>query len=93
MKVLFKRYLDAMKQLSLDNLRTFVTVVDLCGFAKAGEKLGRSQPAVSLQIKRLEQQYEDLMEHLQQEAVFALKNVIKKLLIMYLINQKITNDK
>jgi DNA-binding transcriptional LysR family regulator len=45
-----------MKQLSLDNLRTFVTVVDLGGFAKAGEKLGRSQPAVSLQIKRLEQQ-------------------------------------
>jgi DNA-binding transcriptional LysR family regulator len=45
-----------MKQLSLDNLRTFVTVVDLGGFAKAGETLGRSQPAVSLQIKRLEQQ-------------------------------------
>lgn len=45
-----------MKQLSLDNLRTFVTVVDLGGFAKAGEKLGRSQPAVSLQIKRLEEQ-------------------------------------
>jgi DNA-binding transcriptional LysR family regulator len=45
-----------MKQLSLDNLRTFVTVVDLGGYAKAGEKLGRSQPAVSLQIKRLEQQ-------------------------------------
>jgi DNA-binding transcriptional LysR family regulator len=45
-----------MKQLSLDNLRTFVTVVDLGGFAKAGEKIGLSQPAVSLQIKRLEQQ-------------------------------------
>mgnify|MGYP000616228520 CR=1 FL=1 len=45
-----------MKQLSLDNLRTFVTVVDLGGFAKAGEKLGRSQPAVSLQIRKLEQQ-------------------------------------
>lgn len=45
-----------MKQLSLDNLRTFVTVVDLAGFANAGEKLGLSQPAVSLQIKRLEQQ-------------------------------------
>jgi|TARA_R110000868_G_scaffold27632_2_gene104527 DNA-binding transcriptional LysR family regulator len=45
-----------MKQLSLDNLRTFVTVVDLSGYAKAGEKLGLSQPAVSLQIKRLEQQ-------------------------------------
>lgn len=45
-----------MKQLSLDNLRTFVAVVDLGGFAKAGEKLGLTQPAVSLQIKRLEQQ-------------------------------------
>jgi DNA-binding transcriptional LysR family regulator len=45
-----------MKQLSLDNLRTFVTVVDLGGYAKAGELLGRSQPAISLQIKRLEQQ-------------------------------------
>jgi DNA-binding transcriptional LysR family regulator len=45
-----------MKQLSLDNLRTFVTVVDLGGFAKAGDTLGRSQPAISMQIKRLEQQ-------------------------------------
>jgi DNA-binding transcriptional LysR family regulator len=45
-----------MKQLSLDNLRTFAAIVDLGGFAKAGEQLGRSQPAVSLQIKRLEQQ-------------------------------------
>jgi len=45
-----------MKQLSLDNLRTFVTVVDLGGYTKAGELLGRSQPAVSLQIKRLELQ-------------------------------------
>ena len=45
-----------MKQLSLDTLRTFVTVIDLGGYAKAGEKLGRSQPAISLQIKKLEQQ-------------------------------------
>ena len=45
-----------MKQLSLDNLRTFVTVVDTGGYAKAGDILGRSQPAVSLQIKRLEEQ-------------------------------------
>lgn len=45
-----------MKQLSLDNLRTFVTVVDTGGYAKAGDILGRSQPAVSLQIKRLEDQ-------------------------------------
>lgn len=45
-----------MKQLSLDNLRTLVSVIELDGFAKAGERLGRSQPAISLQIKRLEEQ-------------------------------------
>ena len=45
-----------MRQLSLDNLRTLVTVIELGGYAKAGNKLGRSQPAVSLQIKKLEQQ-------------------------------------
>ncbi|TLX47907.1 LysR family transcriptional regulator [Pseudoalteromonas phenolica] len=44
-----------MKNLSNDGLRTFVTVVELGGFAKAGELLGLSQPAVSLQIKRLEE--------------------------------------
>lgn len=43
-----------MKNLSIDGLRTLVTVVDVGGFAKAGELLGLSQPAVSLQIKRLE---------------------------------------
>ncbi|WP_102798894.1 LysR family transcriptional regulator [Bowmanella denitrificans] len=45
-----------MKQLSLDNLRAFVTVVEMGGYAKAGDFLGRSQPAISLQIKRLEEQ-------------------------------------
>lgn len=45
-----------MKQLSLDNLRTFVTVVDSGGYGKAGEILARSQPAISLQIKKLEEQ-------------------------------------
>ena len=38
----------------MDSLRTLVTVVEVGGFAKAGELLGLSQPAVSLQIKRLE---------------------------------------
>ncbi|MDO6537405.1 LysR family transcriptional regulator [Alteromonas stellipolaris] len=47
-----------MKQLSLDNLRTFVSVIELGGYAKAGEFVGRSQPAVSLQIKKLESQLE-----------------------------------
>ncbi len=45
-----------MKQLSLDNLRTFVSVIEQGGYARAGEFLGRSQPAVSLQIKKLEEQ-------------------------------------
>ncbi len=45
-----------MKQLSLDNLRTFVSVIEQGGYAKAGEWLGRSQPAISLQIKKLEEQ-------------------------------------
>lgn len=47
-----------MKQLSLDNLRTFVSVIEQGGYARAGEFLGRSQPAISLQIKKLETQLE-----------------------------------
>lgn len=43
-----------MKNISTDGLRTFVMVVEIGGFAKAGDLLGLSQPAVSLQIKRLE---------------------------------------
>lgn len=44
-----------MKNISTDSIRTFVVVVEVGGFAKAGDILGLSQPAVSLQIKRLEQ--------------------------------------
>ena len=43
-----------MRNLPTDLLRTFVTVADMGGFTSAGEALGRSQPAVSLQLKRLE---------------------------------------
>ncbi len=43
-----------MKNISTDSLRTFCMVVEASGFAKAGDLLGLSQPAVSLQIKRLE---------------------------------------
>lgn len=45
-----------MKQLSLDVLRTLVTIVEVGNFSRAGEILGRSQPAISLQIKKLEGQ-------------------------------------
>ncbi|MFT5719941.1 MAG: DNA-binding transcriptional LysR family regulator [Motiliproteus sp.] len=44
-----------MKNLPMDLLRTFVAIKDLGGFTLAGEMLGRSQPAISLQIKRLEE--------------------------------------
>jgi DNA-binding transcriptional LysR family regulator len=42
--------------LSIDLLRTFVTVIELGGFSRAGEALGRTQPAISLQMRRLESQ-------------------------------------
>jgi DNA-binding transcriptional LysR family regulator len=44
-----------MKNLPMDLLRAFVTVAEFKSFTKAGELLGRSQPAISLQINRLEQ--------------------------------------
>ena len=42
--------------LDLDLLRAFVTVADTGSFTRAGVRLGRSQPAISLQIRRLEDQ-------------------------------------
>jgi len=48
-----------MKNLPMDLLRTFVTITDLGGFTQAGEALGRSQPAISLQIKRLEEMIDE----------------------------------
>lgn len=43
------------RNLPTDLLRTFVTVADHKSFTRAGEILGRTQPAVSLQIRRLEE--------------------------------------
>ncbi len=44
-----------MKNLSMDLLRAFVSVAQFGSFTKAGELIGRSQRAVTLKIKRLEQ--------------------------------------
>jgi DNA-binding transcriptional LysR family regulator len=44
-----------MKNLPMDLLRAFVSVAQLGSFTKAGELLGRSQPAITLKIKRLEE--------------------------------------
>jgi DNA-binding transcriptional LysR family regulator len=42
--------------LPIDNLRTFIAVADTKGFTKAGIQVNRSQSAVSMQIKRLEEE-------------------------------------
>ncbi|PWR20589.1 LysR family transcriptional regulator [Zavarzinia compransoris] len=43
-----------MRDLSLDQLRSFLTIVDLGGFSAAARHLNLSQPAVSVQIRELE---------------------------------------
>lgn len=47
---------DRLTNLDLDLLRTFVSVVEAGSFTRASAELGRTQPAVSLQIRRLESQ-------------------------------------
>lgn len=48
--------MSAAPNIDPDLLRAFVTVVECGGFSKAAERLMRGQSAVSLQIKRLEDQ-------------------------------------
>jgi DNA-binding transcriptional LysR family regulator len=50
----FHKYNFGMRDLKLDQLQTFVDVVELGTFTAAAERLGISQPAVSLQIRQLE---------------------------------------
>jgi len=42
--------------MDLRSLNTFIQAAELSSFSKAGEKLGYSQPTVSIQIKQLEQE-------------------------------------
>lgn len=44
-----------MRNLSIDALRALVTTADLGAVTNAADYLGRSQPAISLQIKKLEE--------------------------------------
>src|SRR3712207_5360444 len=41
--------------LDLDLVRAFVTIAEVKSFTRAGERLGRTQSAISLQIRRLEE--------------------------------------
>src|ERR1700744_434722 len=45
-----------LTNLDMDLLRTLATAMDLGGFARAANRLGRAQSAVSLQMRKLEQQ-------------------------------------
>jgi len=43
-----------MRNLDIDLLRAFVAIADLGSFTRAGDRLGRTQSTISLQIRRLE---------------------------------------
>jgi DNA-binding transcriptional LysR family regulator len=45
-----------LTNLDLDLVRTFITVTEARSFTRAGERLGRTQSAISLQVRRLEAQ-------------------------------------
>ncbi len=45
-----------LNNLSLDSLRTLVVAQDLGGFGRASERLGRTPSAISLQMKRLQEE-------------------------------------
>jgi DNA-binding transcriptional LysR family regulator len=44
-----------MRALPVDFVRAFIAIVECRGFTRAAEQLGRSQPTISLQIRRLEE--------------------------------------
>ena len=46
----------SLDNLSLDKLRTLVTTQDVGGFGRASERLGRTPSAISLQMKRLQEE-------------------------------------
>lgn len=46
---------DRIVNLDIDLVRAFVTVVEAGSATQAAERLGRTQPAISMQIKRLEE--------------------------------------
>ena len=48
--------MPGVRTLDLDLLRCFVTIAETGSFTRAGERLGRTQSTISLQVKRLEGQ-------------------------------------
>jgi DNA-binding transcriptional LysR family regulator len=44
-----------VRNIPTDLLRTFLAVIDLRSHTRAAEQLGRTQPAISLQMKKLQE--------------------------------------
>ncbi|MBD1227434.1 LysR family transcriptional regulator [Xenorhabdus griffiniae] len=66
--------------ITLEQLRAFVFVATHGGFAKAGEELGRTQPTLSLSIKRLEEDIGCRLIDRRQGTIIGLTNEGKQLL-------------
>ena len=47
--------------MDIKNLNTLIHVAELGSFSRAGERLGYSQPTVSVQIKQLEEELREQM--------------------------------
>lgn len=45
----------------IEELKTFITVVECNNFTKAGQKIGLSQPSVSLHVKNLEEYFKTIL--------------------------------
>ncbi|SOC42755.1 DNA-binding transcriptional LysR family regulator [Rhizobium subbaraonis] len=57
--------MTGLVNIDMDVLRTFVTGIDLGSFAKAADRLGRSPSAISLQLRKLENQIGQPLVHKQ----------------------------
>ncbi|MDC9582271.1 LysR family transcriptional regulator [Xenorhabdus sp. PR6a] len=66
--------------ITLEQLRAFVFVATHRGFAKAGEELGRTQPTLSLSIKRLEEDIGCRLIDRRQGSIIGLPDEGKQLL-------------
>jgi DNA-binding transcriptional LysR family regulator len=62
-----------MRGIPIDILRAFVAVVEAKGFTRAAKELGRTQPTISLQVKRLEELVEAPL--FKKDTHFGLSNV------------------
>ena len=47
--------MTSLRTFDLDLLRSFVTIAEVGSFTRAGDRLGRTQSTISLQVKRLEE--------------------------------------